>query len=31
MPIIISGVYYVKLRNLKFPEGRGGGEVQISP
>lgn len=29
MPIIISGVYYVKLRNLKFPEGRG--EVQISP
>lgn len=30
MPIIISGVYYVKLRNLKFPEGRGG-EVQISP
>lgn len=29
MPIIISGVYYVKLRNLKFPEG--GGEVHISP
>lgn len=25
MPIIISGVYYVKSRNLKFPEGRGGG------
>lgn len=25
MPIIISGVYYVKLRNFKFPEGMGGG------
>lgn len=25
MPIIIFRVYYVKLRNLKFPEGRGGG------
>lgn len=25
MPIIIFRVYYVKLRNLKFPEGGGGG------